>query len=673
MGLSRKLLPYFVVAAWILLTILSIPAAGRLSSVAGDPNSVELPRGADATTVAALAGRFPGGDAETGIVVYLRDGGLSGADRAKVAADRAALAPFADGAVPPARASTDGTTAALALTLRPGTDAAAVRDLARRGAPPGLTTTFTGTAAASLDAADASARIARIAMIVTVLVVMVLLLVTYRSPILWLLPLAGVAVAYLLSDAVLYLLGRYAGVTVSTGNAAVVTVLVFGVGTDYAMLLLARYRDELRRTGDTWAAMAAALRGAVPAIGASAATVSLGLLCLLAADMGFNHTLGVAGAVAVLSAFAVLVTLLPALLVVLGRWVFWPVVPRPGSVARSRFWTRVGGVVGARPRPVWVASVLVLGVLACGGLGMKTGLDDAHRFSGTPESVAGQRLLAAHFGASSAGSPVLVVVPAADATRAGAALRAVPGVAAVAPGVVSSDGRLTRLDVTAGPTPALAAIRAAAGPGSLVGGTAAVGEAVTAAQAHDRRVVIPLVLIVVFLVLVLLLRALVAPLLLMATVLASYLAALGAAWFTFRHVFGFAAMDVQVMLIGFLFLVALGVDYNIFLVSRIRQEVSRRGHRGGVLHGLSVTGGVISSAGIVLAATFAVLMLAPYVAFIEIGFVVAVGVLIDTLLVRSVLVPALALDVGRRFWWPSGRSPAPAATPVLDRPVGAEV
>jgi putative drug exporter of the RND superfamily len=674
MGLSRKLLPFFVVAAWILLTILSIPAAGRLSSVAGDPDSVELPRGADATRVAALAGRFPGGDTETGIVVYVRDGGLSAADRAKVAADRTALAPFADDAVTPPRASADGAALALGFGLRPDADAAAVRDLARSGAPPGLTVTFTGTAAASLDAADASDRIARIAMIVTVLVVMVLLLITYRSPVLWILPLVGVAVAYVLSDAVMYLLARYAGVTVSTGNAAVVTVLVFGVGTDYAMLLLARYRDELRRTADRRVAMAAALRGAVPAIGASAATVSLGLLCLLAADMGFNHTFGVAGAVAVLSAFAVLVTLLPALLVILGRWVFWPVIPRPGSVAPSRFWTRVGGVVAGRPRPVWVASMLVLGVLACGGLGMKTGLDDAHRFSGTPESVAGQRLLAAHFGASSpAADPVLVVVPAAASTRAGAALRGVPGVVAVAPGPISTDGTLSRLDVTAGPAPALAAIRAAAGPGALVGGAAAIDEAVTAAQAHDRKVVIPLVLIVVFLVLVLLLRALVAPLLLMATVVASYVAALGAAWFTFRHVFGFAAMDAQVMLIGFLFLVALGVDYNIFLVSRIRQEVARRGHRDGVLHGLSVTGGVISSAGIVLAATFAVLVLAPYVAFIEIGFVVAVGVLIDTLLVRSVLVPALALDVGQRFWWPSRPSSAQASVPVLDLPVGAGV
>jgi RND superfamily putative drug exporter len=298
---------------------------------------------------------------------------------------------------------------------------------------------------------------------------------------------------------------------------------------------------------------------------------------------------------------------------------------------------------------------------------MRTGLDGEHRFIGTPESIAGQRLLAAHFGIRTS-DPVVVV------SRSGAdlapALRTVPGVVSVSS---SRGGSLTKFDVTVTSAATLPAIRAVADKsGALVGGAAAVNEAVAAAQDHDRRVVIPLVLAVVFLVLILLLRALVAPLLLMATVVASYFAALGLAWFAFRHVFGYPAMDVQVMLIGFLFLVALGVDYNIFLVSRIRQEAARHGHRGGVLRGLSVTGGVISSAGIVLAATFAVLMLAPFVAFVQIGFVVAVGVLIDTLLVRSVLVPALALDVGPRFWWPS-RLGAVAEPAVLERPVEARV
>jgi len=657
MGLSRKLLPFLVVLAWIILTLVAIPMAGKLSSVAGDSNTVELPRGSEATRVAGLS--FPGSALESGVLIYVRPGGLIPADRAKVAADSAALMPFVAAAPAAPRASADGAALAVGFQLKPGADAAAVRDIARAGAPPGLQVKFSGTAAASLDAADASDRIAKIVMLVTVLIVVVLLLITYRSPVLWILPLVGVGVAYIVSDAVMYLLGRYLDVTVSTGNAAVVTVLVFGVGTDYALLLLARYRDELRRTADRRTAMAVALRGAAPAIAASAATVSLGLLCLLAATMGFNHTLGPAGAVAVLCAFAVMVTLLPALLVILGRWVFWPRIPRPG--ATPRLWLRIGKIVSGRPRLVWVASAVVLGVLSLGTLGMKTGLDDANRFSGTPESVAGQQLLAAHFG-SGGSDPVVVVASVASTDQVTAALRAVPGVVSIAPAVVSGD--LSRLDVTTVSPAPLAAIRAAvSGAHALVGGSAAVDEAVAIAQEHDRNVVIPLVLLVVFAVLVLLLRALVAPVLLMATVVVSYFAALGVGWFTFQHVFGFAAMDVQVMLIGFLFLVALGVDYNIFLVSRIRQEARRHGHREGVLRGLAVTGGVISSAGIVLAATFAVLLLAPYVAFVEIGFVVAVGVLIDTLLVRSVLVPALALDVGSRFWWPS--APVASGVPVV--------
>ena len=681
MGLSRKLLPFFVLAAWIVITMFTIPLSGRLSEVAGNPDSVELPRGSEATQVAALTDRFPDSGAATGVLIYVRPAGLTAADRAKVAADREALAPLADGAVRPARESADGQALALNLQLHRDPDggltdtARSVRDRARAGAPAGLDIRFSGTAGAALDAGDASERVARIAMIVTVIVVTVLLLLTYRSPVLWLLPLLSVGVAYLAADAVMYVLGRYMDVTVSTGNAAVVTVLVFGVGTDYALLLLARYREELRHEPDRRVAMATALRGAVPAIAASAATVSLGLLCLLAAEMGFNYTLGPAGAVAVLAAFAVMVTLLPALLVILGRWVFWPVVPRPGGAPRrNRGWHAVGVAVSGRPRLVWVASALVLGVLACGSLGMRTGLDDAHRFAGTPESIAGQRLLAEHFGART-DRPVHVVVEPATVNAVTTALRAVPGVVEVAPAVAALDGTRSRIDATVADPPdspaaaatvdsIRAAVHAVPGAGALVGGATAIGQATTAAQAHDRRVVIPLVLVVVFLVLMLLLRAFVASALLMATVVGSYFAALGAAWFAFRHVFGFAAMDIQVMLIGFLFLVALGVDYNIFLVSRIRQEVARHGHRDGVLRGLSVTGGVITSAGVVLAATFAVLLLAPYVAFIEIGFVVAVGVLIDTLLVRSVLVPALALDVGGRFWWPSVPRP-PASGPDL--------
>ncbi len=662
MGLSRKfLLPFGVLAVWIVLLVIAVPLAGKVSTVAGDPNSVELPRGADATQVAALASRFPDSSVTTGILIFVRVSGLTAADRAKVDADRAAVASLATGIVPPARESADGQAIALSVPLKEtagqtlSDKASAVRDIAERNPSPGLAVKLTGDAGASLDARDATARLARLAMIVTAVVVVALLVIMYRSPLLWIFPLLNAGIALVLSDAIIYLLGRYAGLTVDAGNTAILTVLVFGVGTDYALLLLARYRDELRHEADRRVAMRRAWRGAVPAIAASAATVSLGLLCLLAADMGFNYALGPAGAIAVLSGFAVMVTLLPAILILCGRWVI------PRATEKAKMWDKVGHRIARRPRTVWIASALFLGALALGGLGMRTGLDNAHIVTGKPDSVAGQQLLAAHYPAGTT-KPVHVVVAAPAATATRDALTGLPGVVAVADPVRSSDGRLARLDATLdapADSPAAAAavdrIRAAArsvlGAQALVGGATAIGVAKAEAQAHDRRVVLPLVLVVVFLVLVVLLRALIAPILLMLTVVLSYFAAVGAAWLVLKGMF--PAMDIQVMLIGFLFLVALGVDYNIFLVSRIREEARRHGHRLGVLRGLGMTGGVITSAGIVLAATFCVLLLAPLVAFVEIGFVVALGVLIDTLLVRSVLVPALALDAGRWFWWPA--------------------
>ena len=503
------------------------------------------------------------------------------------------------------------------------------------------------------------------------LVIAVILLLTYRSPILWLLPLLSVGAAFGVTKAACYLLARFAGLPVDTGNAAVVTVLVFGVGTDYALLLLARYRQELRRHDDRHAAMALALRRAAPAIIASGATVSISLLCLLNASMGFNYVLGPTGAIGVVCGLAAITTLLPALLVILGRWVFWPRIPHngdPDDLAGS-VWARIGARIVRRPRTVWVGSALVLTAVAVGSLGLKTGLDNEHMFVGHPGSVVGQQMLAAHYHAGQS-NPVKVVAAPAAADRVAAAIRGVPGVAQVQPPQRSTDGKLIMVDAvlsqpsdSAAASTAVTRIRAATGaiPGAdaNVGGATASSMDKAQAQAHDRRVVIPLIVVVVFVVLALLLRALVAPILLILTVLLSYFAALGLSWLLFQHVFGFPAVDVQLMLVGFLFLVALGVDYNIFLVSRIRQEVARHGHRAGVLGGLTVTGGVITSAGAVLAATFAALTTAPQVAFIEVGILVAVGVLIDTFLVRSILVPALALDTGQGFWWPNRLARAP--------------
>jgi RND superfamily putative drug exporter len=666
---------WLVLVAWLAIVVLAVPLASKLSRVVEENSTAELPRGAESTQVAELADRFPGGNVSTGIVVYVRQGGVTAADRAKVEDDRRAFAPLAAQEIPPAEASADGAAMLLAVPLNDDDtltdDAARVRAVASNNLPAGLNAELTGPAGNELDASEAFEGIDAKVLLITAAVVALLLLCIYRSPVLWLLPLLTVWVALQIGNAVTYLLAEHAGMLVASGTASIMTVLVIGVGTDYALLLLARYREELRRQPDRHVAMAVALRRAGPAIAASSATVSLGLLCLLTADMGFNYALGPDGAIGVLCGLVAMTTLLPAILVILGRWVFWPFVPHHGTEepAHRSLWGRIGRRVAKRPRIVWLSTALVLGVVSLGALGLQTGLDNEHRIRTTPGSVAGQRLLAAHYPAGES-RPVQVVADAPAAAAVTASLRDVRGVAQVRPAESSTDGAQVKVPAVltdpTGSTGAAAtvdrvrdAVHAVAGANALVGGGSASTVDQDRAQAHDRRVVIPLVLVVVFTVLILLLRGLVAPLLLIATVVLSFFSALGASWLLFSHLFDFPALDVQVPLMGFLFLVALGVDYNIFLVARIREETIQYGHQAGVLRGLAVTGGVISSAGLVLAATFGALAVLPLVFLVEIGILVALGVLLDTFLVRSVLVPALALDVGPAFWWPAFRPRAP--------------
>jgi RND superfamily putative drug exporter len=662
---------------WLLIAVAAVPLAGKLEDLDVNAAVAEMPQGAAATRVAGLADRFPDGGISPAIVVYSRDSGLTDADKAKVQADRAKFGAKTAAPIEPPIVSEDGKAAILVVALKDDQatlsgDALSIRTGAADGAPPGLTVELTGPAGASLDAADARETTDKLITLVTMLVVIVLLLIVYRSPVLWILPLLNVGLSFLLARAAQYLLGAHAGLTVNPENAAVVTVLVFGVGTDYALLLLSRYREELHRHPDRHQAMRVALKGALPAIVASAATVSLGLLCLLAADMGFNHTLGSAGAIAVIAALVSTISLFPALLVILGRRVFWPLIPRAveNYQPRTTRWSAIGHGVARRPRAVWLVSLLVLAGLAAGLSGLKIGLTSEQAISGHPESVAGQRLLATHFPAGQT-KPVRVVADQDAGAAIRAAIQGLPGVAEIAAPLTSTDGTLVRVDaVLTAPSDSAEAkttvegIRAAVArvPGANAGVGGATAEVMErdAAQEHDRDVVIPLVLGVVFLLLLILLRAFVGSVVLMATVVASYAAAFGGAWLLFRHVFDFPAVDVQLPLVGFLFVVALGADYNIFLLSRVREEVAEHGHREGLLRALGATGGVITSAGVVLAATFAALTLAPQVAFKEIGILVAVAVLLDAMLVRLILVPALALDLGRFFWWP-GRPQEPPA------------
>ncbi|NUU21111.1 MAG: MMPL family transporter, partial [Streptomycetaceae bacterium] len=504
----------------------------------------------------------------------------------------------------------------------------------------------------------------------TVAVVVVLLLLTYRSPVLWLLPLLAAGVSLAVSQAVIYLLAAHAGLTVNAQSAGILIVLVLGAGTDYALLLTARYREELRRHEDRHEAMGLALHRAGPAILASSATVVVSMLCLTVAEMNSTRGLGPVCAIGVLVALVAMLTLLPALLVVMGRWVFWPVRPSYGTAEPTRTgrWAHIGAAIARRPRRVWIGTGLALVACAVGLVSLNaTGLSAADSFTGTPDSVVGQEALDRHFPAGT-GDPLSVIGDTAATPAVEAVVRADPGVSATTPAVVSGGRAFFLATLTDRPDSQAAkdtvdrvrdAVHAVPDANARVGGGTAVILDAERAATHDNKVIIPLVLAVVLVILGVLLRAVVAPLVLIATVVLSYAAALGISVFVFEHVFHFAGQDNAFPLFVFVFLVALGIDYNIFLMTRVREEAAHRGTREGAVTGLAATGGVITSAGLILASTFAVLSTLPVVAFTEIGFAVALGVLLDTLVVRSVLVTALTVDLDRHMWWPSSLSRPP--------------
>jgi RND superfamily putative drug exporter len=677
---------WVVLLAWVAIAAVAFPLGGRLTSVQRNDAASYLPRNAESTRVNRQLAGFPDSGSLTAVVVYRRETGLTAADRARAAADRDLLArryPAGQPTPAPVR-SPDGKALVTSIPL-PASDAsdaetrkllAYVDDVRRTvgGGQGGLQVAVTGPAGYTADLSEVVQDIDTRLLLATALVVALLLILTYRSPLLWLVPLTVVGVASQVAMAAVYGLAE-AGLVVNSVSQGILTVLVFGAGTDYALLLVARYREELRRHADKHDAMAEALRGAGPAIVASGTTVTLGLLCLLAAQLNSFRGLGPVGAAGIVCALAAMLTLLPALLVILGRRVFWPFVPRVGAAhtEEAGVWGRVGRAIRRRPRPVWALTTLALAVMAFGLAGAEVGLGQDQQFRTTPDAVVGQRLLRASFPPGAA-DPTVVTARAESAAAVLRAVRTTEGVAAARP--AGQAGGLTRIAATLRAEPGEAASRdtvdrlrervhAVPGAGAVVGGAAAIDLDVARTSWRDQAVVIPLVLAVVLVILALLLRALSAPLLLVATVIVSFAAALGASAVVFERLFGFPALDASVPLYSFVFLVALGIDYNIFLMTRVREESRRAGTRAGTLRGLAVTGGVITSAGIVLAATFAVLGVLPLVLLTQIGFVVAFGVLLDTLIVRSVLVPALAFDLDRRIWWPSRlaapRQPAPPA------------
>ena len=721
MPATRRTLPIVTI---VVLAILLFVAGGiggsfqtELTRVQKNDNASFLSRTAESTLVGNEVTRFVPVRSLPGFVVFHRDSGLTDTDRTAIEAARNTITGVAgidvEGMIP-TRYSADGTTAAVLVPLSAGRDGidvtgdqlVAAEDAALAAAhsavdgtglevyPAGVGGLLTAFIAA-FEGLDSSLLLTALG------VVVLILLVVYRSPVLWVFPLLSALLALGAASMIVYFLVKAGVVTLNGQSQGILFVLVIGAGTDYALLLISRYREELHVYPNRFDAMIRAWRESVGAITASAATVTVALLCLMFSQLNSNKGLGPVAAIGIACTYLVMMTFLPVSLAIAGRWVFWPRRPRVDhavDLATHGLWGRIAAWVGRNDRPAWIGTSVVLVLLFTAGIGSlhTDGLTTTESFTTEPDAVTGQELYTAKF-ADGAGVPAIVTTNADNADAVVAAVSEVEGVAtgpgavcpqidyakarallAAAPALVNVpaqgcppatlavapvDGR-TMLDVElVDPydSPAALAtverlrtrVHAVPAADARVGGTTAATLDVQQSSVRDRNLIIPIVLVVIFVVLALLLQALLAPLLLIATVVLSFAATLGVSGLFFTHVFGFADADPSFPLFAFVFLVALGIDYNIFLMTRVREEAGRYGTRSGVLRGLAVTGGVITSAGVVLAATFSVLGVLPLVFLAEIGFAVAFGVLLDTIVVRSILVPASAHDIGRAIWWPS--------------------
>ncbi len=686
-----------VVIAWFGVTGFFGPLFGKLTSVQENDNSAFLPDSAESTKAVKLLESFAAGESTAFPTLVLLEGSvgpevlqqinahletvpdlkLGGTDvrlsKYLLPGSQVTAFPAPDGKAVLASILLDGAAIAEVLPndepVLPAIVEALREDFTPFAKDLGFDSYVTGAGGLIGDLFGAFGDLDSTLLLTTLGVVAFILIIVYRSPILWFLPLLSAVFALSTAGGIIYLLAKNDVIDVNGQSQGILSVLVLGAGTDYALLLISRYREELHHHSTPVAAMRAAYKGTFEPIVASGATVALGLLVLLLSDLSGNRGLGPIGAIGVAVAVITMVTLLPAFLVLFGRWIFWPRIPRFDDVDSqlTGTWAKVGNIVERRPRRAWVVTGLLLVVLAAFSTTLKTdGLSTSESFTGNPESVVGQKLLENHFPGGE-GDPTKVILKNELIPAVSAKLQSVAGVTAVAPeanaaGVIVKDG-LSILNVTLSTAPdsresrdRIPAIREAVksiDDSILVGGTTAVFFDTDVAARHDNRTVIPVVLLLITLILGLLLRSIVSAVLLLGTVVLSYFATLGVCALVFNHIFGFAGADASFPLFAFIFLVALGIDYNIFLMTRVREESGKMGTRKGVIKGLTVTGSVITSAGIVLAATFGVLGILPLVFLAELGFAVAFGVLLDTIIVRSILVPALVHEIGPKVWWPS--------------------
>ncbi|CAN7423847.1 MMPL family transporter [Microbacterium foliorum] len=699
---ARILVPVALILVWLVGAGLGGPLFGKVDEVSSNDQTSYLPESADATQVQKLLGEFNDSDAIPAIAVFVSEDELSESDLQTIS-DAVAEAPSVEGVsedVSPALTSEDGKAVQAFIPIEGDAELADAIDALgaqlREAAPGGVTVYITGPAGFSADLVAGFAGIDGLLLGVALLAVLVILVLVYRSFLLPIVVLSTSLFALCVALLVVWWLAKFEVLLLSGQTQGILFILVIGAATDYALLFVARFREELRVVQDKGTAVLAAWKGSFEPIVASGGTVIAGLLCLLLSDLKSNSTLGPVAAIGIVFAMLAALTLLPALLLLFGRAVFWPrrpkfepeVVAEEHGMRKTGLWARLAGMITKSPRAIWIVTTLVLLAGASGVLQLNAvGVPASDLVLGASEARDGQVALGEHFPGGS-GSPVYVVVAedrlqdAADVLLAddgidgvsvtaadspsGAATVTEDGLVAVGPpgapvpeptvvdGEVLLQGTLTDAADSDAAAATVRELRVELHElDALVGGVTATAIDTNDASIHDRNLIIPVVLVVIMLILMLLLRSILAPVLLIITTVLSFGTAMGVSALMFNGVFGFPGADPAVPLYGFVFLVALGIDYNIFLMTRVREESLEHGTREGVLRGLSITGGVITSAGLVLAATFAALSVIPILFLAQLAFIVAFGVLLDTFVVRSLLVPALAYDLGRVIWWPS--------------------
>lgn len=699
----RIFLPAVLILAWLTTAGLGGPLFGKVSEVSSNDQTSYLPESADATQVQALLGEFNDSDAIPAIVVFTGESALTDAELEGIGAALESVAGV-DGIgdeISPAIGSEDGLAAQAFVPITGEAVGDAVAELGeqlRAEVPEGITVFVTGPAGFTADLVAGFSGIDGLLLGVALLAVFIILILVYRS---FLLPIAVLSTSmFALCTALLVVwwLAKWEILLLSGQTQGILFILVIGAATDYSLLFVARYREELRVNTDKWVATMRAWKGSVEPIVASGGTVIAGLMCLLLSDLKSNSTLGPVASIGIVFAMLSALTLLPAILFAFGRVAFWPrrpafepdVVEAEGGMPPKGLWTKLARNVQRRPRLIWILTTLVLLAGAAGVTQLNAvGVPQSELVLGASEARDGQVALGEHFPGGS-GSPAQIVVDegemdavidvllandgidgvafvsadspsgSAPVTEDGVTVFGPPGTPEPAPTVVDGQvlvqGTLTDAadsDAASDTVRGLRAEFADVAPSALVGGVTATAVDTNDASIHDRNLIIPIVLVVILLILMLLLRSILAPVLLILTTVISFGTAIGVAALVFNGIFDFPGADPAVPLYGFVFLVALGIDYNIFLMTRVREESLKHDTREGILRGLAITGGVITSAGVVLAATFAALSVIPILFLVQLAFIVAFGVLLDTFVVRTLLVPALSYDIGRAIWWPS--------------------